>query len=230
MRETKDPVLVIVALVTVALPAMDAIGQKEAKTMAARPSGTGKCVLTIGGKTVKQEKLAADDLRAHIRQLTDGDVPIVAEGELGDRVPIVVGRAAAALKKLGVRTDFDKLGLEGIVVKTRGPALILAGNRRGVLYAVYTFLEDYCNCRWFAPDCTVIPKAGRFDVADLDVRYIPPLEYRSTDYPRSRPAMWAVRNKVNGTQGRSPTRTSSTRSTASSTRPRSSRSIPSTSR
>jgi len=214
MRETKDPVLLVVALVTIALPAMDAIGEKETRKMTARPPGTGKCVLTIGGKTVKpathaivlptkptpQEKLAADDLRVHVRQLTGGDVPIVAEGELGDRVPIVVGRAAAALKKLGVRTDFDKLGLEGIVVRTRGPALILAGNRRGVLYAVYTFLEDYCNCRSFAPDCTVIPKTGRFDVADLNVRYIPPLEYRSTDYPRSRPATWAVRNKVNGTQ------------------------------
>ena len=46
----------------------------------------------------------------------------------------------------------------------------------------------------------MLPKSGEFRIADLDVRYEPPLEYRSTDYPCSRPAEWAVRNKINGTQ------------------------------
>jgi hypothetical protein len=39
-------------------------------------------------------------------------------------------------------------------------------------------------------------------VGDLKGRYVPPLELRSTDYPCSRDADWAVRNKINGTQTR----------------------------
>ncbi|MGB2821166.1 MAG: DUF4838 domain-containing protein, partial [Phycisphaerae bacterium] len=174
----------------------------------------GRCVISVGGRAIDpkthaivtpdeptaQESFAARDLQAHLEKLTGKAPSVVREGELGGKTPVIVGRCTALLTKLGVRIDFEKLGLEGIVVKTKGDALILAGNRRGVLYATYTFLEDHCGCKWLTPDCTVLPKSGEFRIADLDVRYEPPLEYRSTDYPCSRPAEWAVRNKINGTQ------------------------------
>ena len=107
----------------------------------------------------------------------------------------MVGKSAL-LRDLGANVDFEALGLEGIAIKTAGPALVLAGNRRGVLYAVYTFLEDYLGCRWLTPDCTVLPKRKTFDIKTLDCVYVPPLEYRATDYPNSRDPDWAVRNKM----------------------------------
>ncbi len=176
----------------------------------------GRCVISVGSKAIdpkthaivtpekptEQESFAAEDLRAQLEKLTGKAPSVVREGELGGKTPIVVGKCTALLKKLGVKIGFEALGDEGIVVRTRGDALVLAGNRRGVLYATYTFLEDYCGCKWLTPDCTVLPKSGQFRIADLNVRYIPPLEYRSTDYPCSRPAEWAVRNKINGTQTR----------------------------
>jgi len=205
----------------------DAPGRKElekvkGKLAAARAAvgkrrgELGKCVIRIGGKPLgpathaivvpdkptRQEKFAANDLNAHIERLTGKDLPIVAEGKLADQIPIVVGKCYATLKKLGVRVDFEGLGLEGIVIRTKGPALVLTGNKRGVLYAVYTFLEDYCHCRWFTPECTVIPRSGTFAIPFIRRRHVPPLEYRSTDYPCSRDANWAVRNKLNGTQTR----------------------------
>jgi len=178
--------------------------------------GAGPRTLVIGGKTVDpatyaivvpdqptpQEMFAATDLAAHIEKMTGQRLPIVAEDEAAAKTPIVVGNCRAALKRLGVSIDFEKLGPEGIAIETRGPALVLAGNQRGVLYAVYTFLEDYCGCRWFTADCTVVPTRGTVRIGALSVRYVPPLELRSTDYPCSRDADWAVRNKINGTQTR----------------------------
>ena len=196
--------------------------------------------IVIGGKTVDpathaivipdqptpQETFAAGDLAAHIEKMTGKRLPIVAEGALKKETPIVVGKCLGTLKRLGVSVDFDKLGLEGIAIEAKGPALVLAGNKRGVLYAVYTFLEDCCGCRWFAAgrtivpkggsywsqevdvhdpagaECTVIPSRGTVRVGALAVRYVPPAELRSTDYPCSRDADWAVRNKINGTQTR----------------------------
>jgi len=67
-----------------------------------------------------------------------------------------------------------------------------------VLYAVYCFLEDNIGCRWFAPDCSTWPTTGAVRIADLNRTYVPPLEYRGTDYPSSRPPDWAVRNRYNG--------------------------------
>ena len=176
----------------------------------------GRCAIVIGGRTVSAkthaivtpakptptEARAAADLRDHIAKLTGQALAVVADGRAGSALPIVVGRCPATLAKLGVKVNFASLGAEGVVLRTKGPALILAGNRRGVLYAVYSFLEDQCGVRWLAPDCTVIPQTGTVKVTDLNIRYIPPLEYRATDYPCHRDADFAVRNKYNGTQTR----------------------------
>jgi hypothetical protein len=202
--------------------------------------GDGPRELVIGGKTVKeathavvlpelqtpQELAAAMDLVAVIQKMTGQRLPIEAESATLKATPIVVGKCVQTIKNLGVDVDFDKLGPEGIAIETRGPALILAGNKRGVHYAVNTFLEDYCGCRWFTPgrtiapkggsywskeldeqnpagaECTVIPTRGTVRIGNISVRYSPPLELRSTDYPCSRDADWAVRNKINGTQTR----------------------------
>ena len=179
---------------------------------------TGACVVRIGGKTLgarthaivvpddptPQETHAAEDLQAHLAAIIGEKIPILPDaragrpsGTLKGRTPIVIGRSAL-LGKLGVKVDFNSLGDEGIVIRTVGPALVLAGNKRGVLYACYTFLEDYLNCRWFTPDCTVLPKKATFDIGRIERRYVPPLEYRATDYPNSRDGDWAVRNKMNG--------------------------------
>jgi len=201
--------------------------------------GDGPRQIVIGGKTVDpathavvlpelqtpQELAAATELVAVVQKMTGKRLAIVAEGDTR-KTPIIVGKCVQTIKDLGIDVDFAKLGAEGLAIETKGPALVLAGNTRGVFYAVYTFLEDYCGCRWFTPgrtiapkggsywskeldvqdpagaECTVIPTRGTVRIGRLSVRYEPPLELRSTDYPCSRDADWAVRNKINGTQTR----------------------------
>ncbi len=169
------------------------------------------CTVTIGGQQVRaathaivipesatlQERHAAEELRAHLAQITGESLPVVPDQEVGDRTPLVVGRSEL-LNRLGLSVDFASLGEEGIHLETTGPALALAGNRRGVLYAVWSFLEDSLGVRWLAPDCTVLPQSGAIDVPQLRRRYVPPLEYRTTDYVCARDADWAARNRLNG--------------------------------
>jgi hypothetical protein len=169
----------------------------------------GNCVVTIGGKRVAaanhaivtpdsptlQESHAARDLQAHLEQITGESLAMVTDAAAGDRTPIIVGKSKL-LSKLGIRADLSSLGIEGIAIETAGPALALLGNKRGVLYACYTFLEDYLGCRWLTPDCSVLPRSGEFAIPAIKRTYLPPLEYRATDYPNSRDADWAVRNKM----------------------------------
>lgn len=183
-----------------------------AAAVAERRRSLGTCRVTIGGTPVTpeshaivipaqatpSERHAAADLAAHWEQMTGWAPPVVTPGGLGTRHPIAVGRCTDIIQRLGLSVDFAKLGLEGIHLENAGPALVLAGGQRGALYAVYTFLEDILGCRWFTADCVTIPREGLFAVEGLKRVYVPPLEYRDTDYPCCRPPEFGVRNKLNG--------------------------------
>lgn len=170
-------------------------------------SERGHCTIELGGRLLDpgtaaivvpeaatpQEQYAAEDLQRHLRLITGRDFAIV--GEKGAPDGIFVGRTRRAAK---VGVHFDALGLEGVHLKTVGHSLVLAGNQRGVLYAVYTFLEDCLGCRWFTADCATWPRAGTLVVDRVDRRYVPPLEFRAGDYPCARPGAFAVRLRLNG--------------------------------
>ena len=154
--------------------------------------------IVVSAEATPQEVHAARELRAHLEMLTGYALDVVPDGSADWRTPIVVGKSAL-LAERGIEIDFEGLGVEGIRMLVDGKALVLTGNTRGVLYAVYTFLEEYCECRWFTADCTRIPREGTFRIPrSLDVTYVPPFEYRDTDYPTCRAPGFGVRNKLNG--------------------------------
>ncbi|MBT7056809.1 MAG: DUF4838 domain-containing protein [Lentisphaerae bacterium] len=160
--------------------------------------------IVIPDAATPQEEHAASELRSHLEMITGVSLTVARDSEADSRIPIIVGKSAL-LKKRGIRIDYARLGDEGIRMLVGERALILTGNKRGVLYAVYTFLEDYCGCRWFTADCTRIPRTGTIRISGgLDVTYIPPFEYRDTDYPNRRPPQFGVRNKLNGAYSRAP--------------------------
>ena len=194
-----------------ALESLRAAVEKEKQELAARRASLGGMRLFVNGRKVTAESYqivtpdeasaseahAARELQWHLEAMTGELLRVVRAADADRRYPIVVGKSEM-LARRGLLLDFDSLGAEGIRVLTDGPALILAGNQRGVLYAVYTFLEDHCGCRWFTSDCTTIPKTGTVRIKDLDEVYIPPFEYRDTDYPNCRAPEFGVRNRLNG--------------------------------
>ncbi len=93
----------------------------------------------------------------------------------------------------------DGLGAEGIIIRTIGDDLVLAGGQpRGTLYAVYTFLEDQLGCRWWSSTESTIPARPTVTIDGLNVRYVPVLEYRSPFWFDAFDGNWAARNKGNG--------------------------------
>lgn len=173
----------------------------------------GHCRLTIGGKLVTadtyvivqpikptpSEQTAALDLQGHLEKITGEALPIVDLSGTAGKSYLVVGQSPL-VEALGVKVDYGQLGLEGLRIATVDHNLVLTGNQRGVLYAVYVFLEEHLGCRWFTADCSTWPTSGKIEVGDLDLTQIPLLEQRATDYPNSRPPEFAVRNRLNGPQ------------------------------
>ena len=171
---------------------------KAAKNQTVRiaENGLAKAVIVIAEDAAEPEQHAAAELADFLRQITGGKFEIEKAPAAGQS-RLLVGPGAA---KLAV-ADFsiEGLGADGIVMRTAGSDLILAGGHpRGTLYAVYTFLQDELGCRWWSSTESTIPKRPNLEVDRLNVRYVPVLEYREPYWFDAFDGDWAVRNRCNG--------------------------------
>jgi len=138
--------------------------------------GQATCSIVLPPDALELEALAARELADHLEQVTGGRPPVVDAAETGAR--IFVGRSPA-IERLVDDVDFGALGTDGIVMRTVGNDLVLTGGRpRGVLFAVYSFLQDVVGVRWWAPDATHVPSRPTLAESDLDVVYRPPFDLR----------------------------------------------------
>ena len=157
-------------------------------------------VIVIPEETTPSEAFAADELAYYLEEMTGQSFDIVTDKEDVTKYPIFLGRSRL-LEKYGFSVDYKKLGLEGIHVESnpQNHALLLGGGQRGVLYSVYTLLDDYLGCRWFTADCSFIPKAAEtVELNNLKNVFVPYLEQRDANYTCNYPPEFGVRNKMNG--------------------------------
>jgi hypothetical protein len=142
-------------------------------------NGKTNYVITLAADAIPAENTAALQLQKYLQQVTGARFPIQAEKETaGDRPQILVG-AGQRVKLLLPEQNWAALGQDGIVLKSNGNKLILAGGRaRGSLYAVYEFLENSVGCRWWTPSAQTIPRRQTLKVAPQNTVYVPPFRYR----------------------------------------------------
>lgn len=188
-------------LIAVVAASLCACGARTLRASAVTLIDNGRTghTIIISKTAIRPEQHAADELQRFLHEISGVRPAIATDDQPVEGKRICVGQSTC-VAKLAPEIDIRSLGQEGYHIKTVGDDLIIVGGRpRGTLYGVYTLLEDELGCRWFTPDCSRIPKNPRIIIKPMDRRYVPPLEYRATDYPNSRDGDWAVRNKQNGT-------------------------------
>ncbi len=186
MRSHACLIASLVCLATVA-PAIAVTIADEGKSLA---------VVVVTDDATEPERHAAAELVAFLEQVTGVRLEVVAKADAkGGR--LLVGPDAAKLADPAF--TIDGLDADGMVIRTVGNDLILAGGRpRGTLYAVYTFLEDHVGCRWWSSKASTIPRRPTLRAENLDIRFVPKLEYREPFWFDAFDGDWAVRNKANG--------------------------------
>ncbi len=174
-----------------------------AASCAHRPAGDAPVLtardyaIVIPDEATTPERNAALELSLCLHRITGETIPVVAESMAATPHAIYVGKCRQSEKIAPI--DYAKLGTEGIRLYAKDGDLVLTGgSKRGTVYAVFTFLEDYAGCRWFAEDCVVIPEHKDFRIPEIDVEFVPPLEYRHCNYVCARNVRFAVANKENG--------------------------------
>jgi hypothetical protein len=193
---TQQKTKIALALVITVLPFTAPI----ARAVSIAENAQAKAVIVVAADAPEPERYAANELAGFLAQITGAKFEIVAPPAPG-KSRLLVGPEAAKLAAPDFTTE--GLGSDGIVIRTAGDDLILAGGRpRGTLYAVYTFLEDHLGCRWWASTASAILQKPTLDVRDLNIRYVPLFEYREPFWTDGFDGDWAVRNKSNGNSER----------------------------
>lgn len=179
------------------------VSAAAAEPFAITVNGQPQCVIAVGAEPSPAEQTAATDLQAVLQEVTGAEIPIRACSEVArDARQIVVG-SSARLAELMPDVELDQVGADGIVIRTVGDALVLAGPRpRGTLYAVYTFLEDQVGCRWWTPTESTIPRKPSLSIPSLAVTYAPKLKSREAYYRDAFEGKFSARQKLNGHSAR----------------------------
>ena len=141
-------------------------------------NGKTAYVIALADDAIPAEKTAADQLQQYLQQITGAQFSIEPETAVTADAPQILVGAGTRVKVLLPKQDWESLGADGIVIKTVGKNLILAGGRpRGTLYAVFQFLESQ-GCNWWTPTEKTIPHKSTFTVPSQNVVYVPPFNYR----------------------------------------------------
>lgn len=168
----------------------------EGQAMEIASEGKSRVEIVVDAGATDAERHAARELANTLSEVTGASFTAVHRASSA-RARILVGPGAARLADASF--TIEGLGDEGIVIRSLGDDLILAGGRpRGTLYAVYTFLEDHVGCRWWTPRAARIPRKTKLTIGPLTIRYVPVLEFRETFWTGAFDGAWAARNKNNG--------------------------------
>lgn len=141
-----------------------------------------------------QERIASEELVGHLSQILG--VPCQVDStQTPKRGAIVVGLASKWMPQAD-------LGQEDILLKTEGGRLyVLGGGPRGVVYAVNRLLHLQ-GVRWWAPWASDVPKKGRIEFKNLDLKESPKFESRDPFWFHAFDRTWARRNGSNSMHAR----------------------------
>ena len=176
---------------------------EEASVLTLVQNGLSEYPIVLPDAPTAVQQTAANELQSYLNKVSGVQLPIVSEStpsaqNSGKR--IVIGPSKLSQKLLGKSVKESEIAYDGIVIKAIGDDLVLTGHvQRGMLYAVYTFLENQLGCRFWTPDCETVPHLSVISIpATLDVRYAPKLEYRESHYRIANNGPFAAKMKNNG--------------------------------
>ncbi len=145
--------------------------------------------VTVSDDATASEQYAAEEFQKWFNQATGLTLPFVTIQQSADANH--TGRIAIS----GLPTLAD----EDIQIRVEsGRILIQGGMPRGVLYAVYQFLEELIGIRFLTADHTYIPDASALKIPRGSYIYSPPFSFRWSYYrENSENPAFAAKRKVN---------------------------------
>jgi len=140
-------------------------------------NGAAASCIVVPKEATKGELDAAEELQRYVEKITGARLPILTSLDDSATFSILIGRASA---RSGL--TFPDLDRESYIIRTNGKALFIHGaDDDGVFFAVCTFLERYCDVRWFWPGelGEVVPQRSTLVIPGIDVQETPAFKWRN---------------------------------------------------
>jgi len=138
------------------------------------------------------ETKAAKVLQQYIQEAAGVPLPVV-KGNSDGKPALYLGNT-----KAGTTTFPDRLPAEGWLIANQGGNLFIkGGSGKGLLYGVYTFLEQYAGCQMVSGNtANVVPVTEMVIPAATRLTGKPTFEYREIYYPPSMDGNYLEWNKL----------------------------------
>lgn len=142
--------------------------------------------IVISENSTQVEKDAAHELQAVLEEISDVKIEIINDELSPQEFEIILGNTNRNIPQELI-PQIDRLNEDGFIIQTiDGNLLIAGGEDMGTLYGVYTFMEDYLDCRKYSAKATIIPKKERVVINQIDRKEEPAFEYRELHMPDAR--------------------------------------------
>lgn len=157
-------------------------------------NGKSDYTIIIPANATPIEQKAGKELQTYLGKISGVQLPIASDNTSAGKNEILVGKTN---RVNGI--NYNNLGEDGLLIKTNGNKLIITGGKRkGVLYGVYTFLEEYLGCRKYARDVTYIPSISRIEIpSKINNQQLPAFNFRTTLFTDSSDPSYADWHKLN---------------------------------
>ena len=148
-------------------------------------NGESEYSIVLPADANESENFAALELQNFLIQSTGTSVRITTDDEVtwSEGAKYISLGKNKLLEASGIEFDYSTLNLDGFFLKTVGNSLFMdADVDRGLLYAVYDYLEKFVGVRFIADDETYMPELDRLAMYQMDVVEIPDFSMRSYLY------------------------------------------------
>lgn len=137
--------------------------------------GRSDYTIVIPQKASLIEIQAAKVLQDYINRISDVILPITDDQQKPATHEVLIGKVNRTVTQ---NIHYDELGVDGILIKTfDNHLLITGGTKKGVIYGVYTFLENYLGCRKYTSTLTHIPRKKTIRLSAINDKQLPAFSF-----------------------------------------------------
>lgn len=138
------------------------------------------------------EQKAAQTLQKYFNLATGVQLPVVRDKAATGNAAFYIGHT-----RRGDKVYTDKLPAEGYLVQTAGNDVVIkGGSGKGLIYGVYTFMEDYMGCKKISNMPAIVPQVATLKIPAINKTEKPAFEYREVYYPSANEAEYLEWNKL----------------------------------
>lgn len=145
--------------------------------------------ISVGVNASSDEYAAAIILQDYLHEVSSSYFPIVKE-KAGKSITLNIVKADNAKDFLNSDDSFS-------IISDNADINIVGKNAKSLLYAVYAFLEESFECKWYTSKVKKIPTVKKYSFDKIEIIESPQVPFRSVDYVDVWEPEMAVPNRNN---------------------------------